>query len=158
MFCRETGAHHVEDVEVTFALALGDDAGFLEEVVGDVAGEGDAGIVEMDLHVLAEAAGVVVAARLERRKRERERKREGERENKTRKQKHIRRKNIKTNKNTKKQTQRKHTCNNSNDGSNDCTPCFVIRIPQNEPKKPVTNLTFICFFIVVTSVDVILDK
>ena len=78
MFCRETGAHHVEDVEVTFALALGDDAGFLEEVVGDVAGEGDAGIVEMDLHVLAEAAGVVVAARLERRKREREGERERE--------------------------------------------------------------------------------
>ena len=67
-------------MEVTFALALGDDAGFLEEVVGDVAGEGDAGVVEMDLHVLAEAAGVVVAARLERRKRERERERERKRD------------------------------------------------------------------------------
>lgn len=58
------GQQLVEDVEVALAAHLGHHAGLLQEVVQDIAADRSALEVKLDVHVLAEARGVVVAVRL----------------------------------------------------------------------------------------------
>ena len=55
-----TGQHLVEDVVVSLVRRMGDDPRLLQEVLGHV-GAGDDTSVELDLDVLPEPGGVVVA-------------------------------------------------------------------------------------------------
>lgn len=54
----------IEDVEVALSCGLGHDARLLQQIVEDVATDGSTLVVELNVHVLAKARGVVIAVRL----------------------------------------------------------------------------------------------